>query len=46
MRYEVDGPFFAGVRPTEHIFIGSKAAWHEITDTLAQYETRAPGKTE
>ena len=29
-----------GVRPTEHIFVGSKAAWHEITDSLPQYETR------
>jgi hypothetical protein len=22
-----------------HIFVGSKAPWHEITDNLAQYET-------
>jgi hypothetical protein len=33
-----------GVRPTEHIFVGSKAAWYEITDTLPQYEARSPGK--
>ena len=24
------------VRPTEHIFVGSKAAWFEITDDLPQ----------
>jgi len=26
------------IRPTEHIFAGSKAAWHTITDDLPQYE--------
>jgi len=26
-----------GVRPREHIFTGSKALWHEITDALPQY---------
>ena len=31
-----------GVRPTEHIFVGSKAAWYEITDDLPQHETRGP----
>jgi hypothetical protein len=24
------------IRPTEHIFVGSKAPWHEITDDLPQ----------
>jgi hypothetical protein len=32
----VDAP---GVRPTEHIFVGSKAPWFTITDDLPQYET-------
>ena len=27
-----------GIRPTEHIFVGSKAAWFEITDDLPQAE--------
>jgi hypothetical protein len=31
-----------GARPTEHIFVGSKACWHEITDALPQYETWPP----
>jgi len=26
------------IRPTEHIFVGSKAAWFEITDDLPQSE--------
>jgi len=30
------------LRPAYHIFVGSKAAWHEITDALPQYEARAP----
>ncbi len=25
------------IRPTAHIFVGSKAAWYEITDDLPQY---------
>jgi hypothetical protein len=25
------------IRPTAHIFVGSKAPWHEITDNLPQY---------
>ena len=29
----VDAP---GIRPTEHIFVGSKAPWFEITDDLPQ----------
>ena len=32
-----------GVKPTEHIFVGSKAPWHEITDELPQYEQWPPG---
>ncbi|MEX0733598.1 MAG: GFA family protein [Steroidobacteraceae bacterium] len=35
-----------GVRPTEHIFVGSKAGWHEITDDLPQYEAWPPGKAQ
>ena len=31
----VDTP---SLRPTEHIFVGSKAAWFEITDELPQSE--------
>jgi hypothetical protein len=26
------------LRPTDHIFVGSKAAWFEITDELPQHE--------
>lgn len=35
-----------GVRPTEHIFVGSKADWFQITDTLPQHDERPPGKTQ
>jgi hypothetical protein len=31
----VDGPT---IRPTRHIFVGSKAPWFTITDDLPQYE--------
>ena len=31
----VDAP---AIRPTRHIFVGSKAAWFEITDDLPQFE--------
>jgi hypothetical protein len=31
----VDAPT---IRPTEHIFVGSKAAWFEITDDLPQLD--------
>jgi len=31
----VDAPT---IRPTEHIFVGSKAAWFEITDDLPQFD--------
>jgi hypothetical protein len=27
-----------GMRPEMHIFVGSKADWHEITDDLPQHE--------
>jgi hypothetical protein len=27
-----------GIRPTRHIFVGSKAPWFTITDDLPQYE--------
>ncbi|EUB98992.1 glutathione-dependent formaldehyde-activating GFA [Rhizobium sp. CF080] len=30
----VDAPI---IRPTHHIFVGSKAPWYEITDDLPQY---------
>ena len=28
-----------GARPDRHIYVGSKAPWHEIADSLPQYET-------
>jgi hypothetical protein len=31
----VDEP---SIRPSKHIFVGSKANWHDITDDLPQYE--------
>lgn len=31
-----------GVRPAMHIFVGSKAPWFEITDSLARYEAGPP----
>jgi hypothetical protein len=30
----VDPP---SIRPSAHIFVGSRAPWHEITDNLSQY---------
>jgi hypothetical protein len=30
-----------GIRPTKHIFVGSKAPWYEITDDLPQFEEHA-----
>lgn len=38
----IDGPT---IRPTKHIFVGSKAPWFTITDDLPQYETHAPAQT-
>jgi hypothetical protein len=35
----VDEP---SIRPTKHIFVGSKAPWFEITDELPQYEEHGP----
>jgi len=29
-------------RPEAHIFVGSKAPWHDITDALPQHDTYAP----
>ena len=34
----VDAP---SIRPTEHIFVGSKAPWFEITDDLPQFDEYA-----
>jgi hypothetical protein len=31
----------AAIRPTAHIFVGSKAPWFEITDDLPQFEEHA-----
>ena len=31
-----------GIRPESHIFVGSKAPWHEINDDLVQFEERPP----
>ena len=38
----VDAPT---IRPTEHIFVGSKAPWFEITDDLPQFEEHATVQT-
>ncbi len=38
----VDGD--PGVRPRSHIFVGSKASWHEIVDDLPQFEEWPPGE--
>src|SRR5918996_510568 len=37
----VDDP---GIRPMFHIFVGSKAPWHEITDSLPQYAELPPAE--
>ena len=31
-----------GVRPESHIFVGSRASWHEINDNLTQYDEWPP----
>jgi len=31
-----------GIRPTAHIFVGSKAPWFEIADDLPQYKESTP----
>jgi hypothetical protein len=33
-----------GVRPGYHMFVGSKAAWHDITDALPQYDAWPPAE--
>jgi hypothetical protein len=38
----VDGPT---IRPTHHIFVGSKAPWFTITDELPQYQAHAPSES-
>lgn len=32
-----------GVTPRSHIFVGSKAPWHEITDDLPRFDEWPPG---
>jgi hypothetical protein len=36
----VDGD--PGIAPEMHIYVGSKASWHEINDDLPQFEERPP----
>ena len=36
----IDGDL--GVRPSVHIFVGSKASWYEITDELPQFDRFPP----
>jgi hypothetical protein len=31
-----------GIRPTFHVFVGSKAPWFEITDQLLQFDGFPP----
>jgi hypothetical protein len=31
-----------GVTPEAHVYVGSKAPWHEITDVLPQHDTHLP----
>jgi hypothetical protein len=38
----VDGD--PGVAPQSHIFVGSKASWHEIDDDLPRFEEWPPGE--
>lgn len=33
-----------GVAPRSHIFVGSKASWHEITDDLPRFDEWPPGE--
>lgn len=32
-----------GIKPGAHIFVGSRAPWHEINDDLPQFEERPAG---
>jgi hypothetical protein len=34
------------IRPAAHIFVGSKAPWHEISDDLPQYQEHVTHETE
>jgi hypothetical protein len=34
-----------GLRPEAHIFVGSKAPWHEIADDLPRFDAYPPGYT-
>lgn len=34
-----------GIRPGYHIFVGSKAPWHQITDDLPQHHEYPPEKS-
>ncbi len=34
-----------GSRPMCHVFVGSKAPWHQITDDLPRYDGFPPGYT-
>ena len=33
-----------GIRPAFHVFVRSKAQWHEITDDLPQFDALPPGE--
>lgn len=33
-----------GIKPLSHIFVGSKANWHDITDDLPQFDEWPPGE--
>src|SRR5205085_2519282 len=35
-----------GMRPQAHVFIGSKAPWHEIADALPRFDAYPPGMGE
>lgn len=35
-----------GIQPSHHIFVGSKASWHQITDALPQFIERPPSDWE
>ncbi|MCP4271370.1 MAG: GFA family protein [Gammaproteobacteria bacterium] len=32
-----------GIKPESHIFVGSRAQWHEIDDDLPQFDEKSPG---
>jgi hypothetical protein len=36
----------AGARPVAHMFVGSKAAWHDIIDELPRFDEYPPGMEE